>query len=74
MLLADDVISMQVFLKLFHAQVQPVTEYGSGIWHLDKAALHTEQVRLFVLKRLLAVGMETLNDLALYGETGFQSR
>ena len=57
-----------MFLKLFDAQVQPVTEYGSEMWGLGKAAIHTEQVRLFVLKRLLGVGMRTLNDL-VHGET-----
>ena len=66
--LGNKVILCIVFLKLFDAQVQPVTEYGSEIWGLDKAAIHTEQVRLFVLKRLLGVGMKTLNDL-VHGET-----
>ena len=57
-----------MFLKLFDAQVQPVTEYGSEIWGLGKAAIHTEQVRLFVLKRLLGLGMKTLNDF-VHSET-----
>ena len=59
---------LQAFLKLFDAQVQPVTEYGSEMWGLGKAVIHTEQVRSFVLKRLLGVGMKTLNDL-VHGET-----
>ena len=59
---------LQAFLKLFDAQVQLVTEYGSEIWGLDKAAMHIERIGLFVLKRLLGVGMRTLNDL-VHGET-----
>ena len=71
--LGNKVILCFVSWKLFDAQVQPVTEYGPEIWGVDKAAIHTEQVRLFVLKRLLGVGMKTLNGL-VHGETGFESR
>ena len=73
LVLGNKVILCIAFLKLFDAQVQPVTEYGSEIWGLDKAAIHTEQVRSFVLESLLGVGMKTLNGL-VHGETGLQSR
>ena len=66
--LGNKVILCTVFLKLFDAQMQPVTEYGSDIWGLDKAAIHTKQVRLFVIKRLLGVCMKTLNGL-VHSET-----
>ena len=52
--------SLEVFLKLFDAQVQPIAQYGSGLWGLDKAAIHIEKVHLYALKRP--------NDL-VYGET-----
>ena len=32
--------SLDVFLKLFHTQMQPVAQYGSELWGLDKAAMH----------------------------------
>ena len=44
--------SLDVFLKLFDAQVQPIAQYGSELWGLDKAAMHTEKVHLYMLKRL----------------------
>ena len=47
--------SVEVFLKLFDAQVQPITQYGSELWGLDKAAIHIEKVHLYALKRFLGV-------------------
>ena len=32
--------SLEVFLKLFDAQVKPIAQYGSELWGLDKAAIH----------------------------------
>ena len=60
--------SLEVFLKLFDAQVQPVAQYRSELWGLDKAAIHIEKVHLYALKRFSWVGMKTPNDL-VYGET-----
>ncbi|WP_419612590.1 hypothetical protein, partial [Thiolapillus sp.] len=60
--------SVEVFLKLFDAQVQPIVQYGSELWGLDKAAVHIEKVHLFALKKFLALDMRTPNDL-VYGET-----
>ena len=60
--------SLEVFLKLFDAQVQPIAQYGSELWGLDKAAIHIEKVHLNALKRFLGVHMKTPNDL-VYGET-----
>ncbi|WP_419640662.1 hypothetical protein, partial [Thiolapillus sp.] len=60
--------SVEVFLKLFDAQVQPIVQYGSELWGLDKAAMHIEKVHLFALKKFLALDMRTPNDL-VYGET-----
>ena len=60
--------SLEVFLKLFDAQVQPIAQYGSELWGLDKAAIHIEKVNLYALKRFLGVDMKTPNDL-VYGET-----
>ena len=61
--------SLQVYLKLFDAQVQPIAQYGAELWGLDKAAMHIEKVHLFALKKFLGVHMRTPNDL-VYGETG----
>ena len=61
--------SLEVYLKLFDAQVQPVAQYGAELWGLDKAAVHTEKVHLFALKKFLGFHMRTPNDL-VYGETG----
>ena len=55
--------------KLCDAQVQPIAQYGAELWGLDKAAVHTEKVHLFALKKFLGVHMRTPNDL-VYGETG----
>ena len=60
--------SLEEFLKLFDAQVQPIAQYGSELWGLDKAAIYIEKVHLYTLKRFLGVDMKTPNDLE-YGET-----
>ena len=35
--------SLEVFFKLFDAQVQPIGQYGAELWSLDKAAIHIEK-------------------------------
>ena len=55
-------------MKLFDVQVQPVLQYGSELWGLDRAAIHCESVQLFAIKKFLSVEMRTPNDL-VYGET-----
>eukprot|EP00745_Piridium_sociabile_P006919 TRINITY_DN14433_c0_g1_i2.p1 TRINITY_DN14433_c0_g1~~TRINITY_DN14433_c0_g1_i2.p1 ORF type:complete len:494 (+),score=25.16 TRINITY_DN14433_c0_g1_i2:66-1484(+) len=60
--------SFELFMKLFDSQVQPIMQYGSEIWGLDKAAVHCESVHLFALKKYLGVDRRTPNDL-VYGET-----
>ena len=60
--------SLDLFMKIFDSQIQPVAQYGSEIWGLDKAAVHCESVHLFALKRYLGVQMRTPNDF-VYSET-----
>ena len=62
--------SLEVLLKLFDAQVQPIAQFGSKprLWGLDKAAIYIEKVHLYTLKIFLGVDMKTPNDL-VYGET-----
>ena len=43
--------SLEVFLKLFDAQVQPNAQCRSELWGLDKAAIHIEKVHLCALTR-----------------------
>ena len=54
--------SMELYMKLFDAQVQPIVQYGAEIWGMDKAAQHCEQVHLFALKKILGVEMRTPNE------------
>ena len=54
--------SLEVFLKLFDAQLQPIAQYGSVLWGLDKAAIHIEKVHMYALKIFLGVDMKTPND------------
>jgi hypothetical protein len=61
--------SFDVYMKLFDAQVQPIMQYGSEIWGLDKAAQHCEKVHLFALKKFLSVDLRTPNDF-VYNELG----
>ena len=65
--------SLEVFLKLFDAQVQPIAQYRTELWSLDKAAIHIERVHLYALKRFLGVDMKNQMTL-LARQTGFQSR
>ena len=60
--------SLELFLKLFDSQVQPIAQYGAERWGLDIAAVHCEKVHLFALKKFLGIEMRTSNDL-IYGET-----
>jgi hypothetical protein len=59
--------SVDVFFKLFDAQIQSVLQYGSEIWGLDKAALYCEKVHLFAMKKFVFVESRTPNDL-VYNE------
>jgi hypothetical protein len=61
--------SFDTYMKLFDAQVQPIMQYGSEIWGLDKAVQHCEKVHLFALKKFLCVDLRTPNDL-VYNELG----
>ena len=58
--------SLDVFLKIFDAQIQPIMQYGSEIWGLEGAAQHCEKVHLYALKKFLYVDMRTPNDLIYY--------
>ena len=64
-----DCNSINVFLKIFDAQVQPVVLYGAEIWGLDSSSSVIDNVHLFGLKRYLGVDRRTSNDL-VYGEVG----
>ena len=59
--------SIQVFLKIFDTQVQPIMQYGSEIWGLCKSANECEKVHLYALKKYLNVDLKTPNDL-IYNE------
>ena len=62
--------SLEILMKLFDSQVQPIVQYGAELWGLDTvAASHCEKVHLFALKKFLGVSMKTPNDV-VYGETG----
>ena len=61
--------SLDVFIKLFDAQVQPVLQYGAEIWAFEKAALAIERVHTFALKRFLRINLRAPND-CLYGDFG----
>ena len=63
MCVARSFFFLEVFLKLFDAQVQPIAQYGSELWGLDKVAIHIEKVHLYALKIFLGVDMKTPNDL-----------
>ena len=68
--------SLEVFLKLFDAQVQPIAQFGSELrlWGLDKAAIHIKNVHLYALKRFIGVDMKTPMTLCMARQTGFQLR
>ena len=61
--------SVQLYFKLFDAQVQPVVQYGAEIWGLGTAAQNIENVHLFAMKKFLGVEPRTPNDF-LYGDLG----
>ena len=63
-----DCNSINVFLKIFDAQVQPIL-YGAEIWGLDSSSSVIDNVHLFGVKRYLGVDRRTPNDL-VYGEVG----
>ena len=58
--------SLDVFFKIFYSQIQPIMQYGSEIWGLEKAAKYCEDVHLFAMKKVLAVNKRTPNDLVYY--------
>ena len=60
--------SFKLFIKIFDAQVQPIMQYGSELWGMNKAAQDCESLHLFALKKFLGLSMRTPNDL-VYGET-----
>ena len=64
-----DCNSINVFLKIFDAQVQPIVLYGAEIWGLDSSSSVIDNVHLFGLKRYLGVDRRTSND-PVYGEVG----
>jgi hypothetical protein len=59
--------SVNLMLNIFDAQIQPIAQYGSEIWGLNAAAVQTEKIHLFALKKILGVSRRTPNDL-VYGE------
>ena len=61
--------SINVFLKIFDAQVQPIVLYGAEIWGMESCSSVADNVRLFGLKHYLGVDRRTPNDL-VYGEVG----
>ena len=50
---------INVFLKIFDVQVQPIVLYGAGIWGLESCSSVIDNVHLFGLKRYL--GMDRRN-------------
>ena len=45
--------SLELLMKLFDAQIQPIIQYGAELWGLDStAAIHCEKVHLFALKKV----------------------
>ena len=61
-------INVNIFFKLFDAQVKPMLLYASEIWGMSKFAV-IESVHLFACKRILNVSGKTPN-LMIYGELG----
>ena len=60
--------SAEIFFKLFDGQVQPIVQYGSEIWGIEKGE-EIEKVHLFAMKRFLRIDSRTPNDI-VYGELG----
>ena len=61
---------MNVFLKIFDAQVQPTVLYGAEIWGLESCSSVTDTVRLFGLKRYLGVDRRTPSEHSLNIQKG----
>ena len=61
--------SLEIFFKLFDAQVQPIVQYGAEIWGIEASAPAIEKLHLFAMKKFLCVDKRTPNDL-VYGELG----
>ena len=55
--------SVDIFMRIFDTQIQPIMQYGSEIWGLDKSAQFCEKIHLYALKKFLCVDMRTPNDL-----------
>ena len=51
--------SMEIFSKLFDAEVQPIVQYGPELWGFGTAGVHIEKVHLFAPKKFLALDMRT---------------
>ena len=64
-----DCNSINGFLKIFDAQVQPIVLHGAEIWGLESCSSVIDNVHLFGLKRYLGVDRRTPNDL-VYGRVG----
>ena len=47
--------SLELFLKLFDSQMQPIALYCAELWGLDTAAAHCENIQWFALKTFLGV-------------------
>ena len=61
--------NLNLLLRLFDSQIQPIAQYGSEIWGLEESASQCEKVHLLVLKKFLGLNNTTPNDL-IYGDTG----
>ena len=55
--------SVDIFMRIFDTQIQPIMQYGSEIWGLEKSAVYCEKIHLYALKKFLCVDMRTPNDL-----------
>ena len=66
---------LDVFLKLFDTQVQPMHSMGLNYGVLIKRrCIYIEKVHLYTLKRLLGIDMKTPNDLVCGETDSFRSR
>ena len=48
--------SLELFLKLFDSQVQPIAQYGTELWGLDIAAVHCEKSSFICTEKVLGSG------------------
>ena len=55
--------SLEIYLRLLDAQVQPIVQYGSELWDLDKAAVYTENVHLFAETKVLGIDLLWENQM-----------